>query len=69
MNWWRVAKCTRDDARALNTYLKDSWEPFAVSAIGTIRLRRSSDREHAGAGEPGPRRDGGVARLARRDPK
>jgi hypothetical protein len=69
MNWWRIARCMWDDTRALNDYLKDGWEPFAVSDIELIWLRRPSDREHAGAGEPGPRLEGEVARLARRDPQ
>ena len=50
MSWWRIAKCTWDDTRALNAYLTDGWDPFAVtdgSGVETFWLRRSSDRERS----------------------
>jgi hypothetical protein len=50
----------RHDTRALNTYLDDGWDPFAVTdgnGVETVWLRRrSSDCERAEAVQPsGPR--------------
>jgi hypothetical protein len=60
MTLWRIAKCAWDDTRALNAYLDDGWDPFAVTdgnGVETVWLRRrSSDRERAEAVQPsGPR--------------
>jgi hypothetical protein len=66
MSWWRIAKCAWHDTRALDAYLVDGWESFAVTnghGGETIWLRRSSDREHAGAVQPRPRLEGEAARL------
>jgi hypothetical protein len=67
MTWWRIAKCAWDDARALNAYLADAWEPFAVTDVHDgehVWLRRPSEREHAGSEPPsGPRLEREAARL------
>ena len=66
MSWWCIAKCAWDDTRALNTYLDDGWDPFAVTdgnGVETVWLRRrSSDREAEAAQPSGPRLEDEVTR-------
>ena len=55
---WQLTQCLWRDRQQLDAYLRDSWEPFAVSetdAEPTVWLRRLTRPEVAGAVEP-PRR-------------
>jgi hypothetical protein len=63
---WRLAQCTWDDRAGLDTYLREGWEPFAVTEsehYPTIWLRRSAEPRDAGVDMPsGPRIEPEVAR-------
>jgi hypothetical protein len=65
MTYWQLAQAAWQDKSALDGYLKDGWEPFAISQtdhIATVWLRRTSVREQAEAVLPAPRlRDNAAA--------
>jgi len=52
---WELVQCAWRERTRLNSYLKDGWEPFAVSesdAEPTLWLRRSATSADAGIFEP-----------------
>jgi hypothetical protein len=66
MSFWQVARCAWSDTRALDDYLADHWEPFAVTEShgeATLWLRKEAERMAAHAGTPRPRLEREVARL------
>jgi hypothetical protein len=47
---WKLAQCVWRDQAQLDAYLRDSWEPFAVTdfeAEVIVWLRRSADPQDA----------------------
>ena len=51
---WKLTQCPWREKARLDAYLKDDWEPFAVTetdAFPTIWLRRSAARKDAGVAE------------------
>jgi hypothetical protein len=67
MSFWHIVQCTWQNRETLNDYLRDGWEPFAVTETeygATVWLRRSSEREPAGIVRPkGRRLESEAARL------
>jgi hypothetical protein len=63
---WKLDQCNWCDRAQLDAYLRESWEPFAVTETDhapTIWLRRSADPEDARVVDM-PRRPRGEPELA-----
>jgi hypothetical protein len=55
---WRLTQCSWGDRRRLEEFLKDDWEPFAVTndyEEVTVWLRRSTTSHDAGVEPNRPR--------------
>jgi hypothetical protein len=68
VSFWQVAQCAWRDTQALDEFLADHWEPFAVTETDhhqTIWLRREVERMEARSSAPRPRLESEVARLTR----
>jgi hypothetical protein len=66
MTWWCIAKCAWLDTRAMDAFLSEGWEPFAVTQGDngeTVWLRRAVERENAGVVQPEARLEPEAARL------
>lgn len=64
---WRVAQCSWRDKPRLDSYLRESWGPFAVTETDsdpTIWLRRSAEPQDAGVVDM-PRRPRGEPEVTR----
>ena len=58
---WKIVQCAWRDRAQLDAYLRESWEPFAVTDFegeAIVWLRRSADPQDAGVVEM-PRRPRG----------
>lgn len=64
---WKLIQCAWRDRKQLDDYLRESWEPFAVTADESetiVWLRRSADPQDARVVDM-PRRPRGEPEVAR----